>query len=59
MTSRENDLLSINHKNYNFRETNSQVIKERENLHYETEKEGQILNCNFECDWLIERVVQI
>ena len=26
-------LLSINHKNYNFQEKNSQVIKERENLH--------------------------
>ena len=27
-------LLPINHKNYNFRETkNSQIIKERENLH--------------------------
>ena len=38
-------LSSINHKNYNFREKkNSQVMKEREN----------ILNYNFECDWLIE-----
>ena len=34
-------LLSINHKNYNFREKkNSQVMKERENLHYNTDKGG-------------------
>ena len=26
-------LLPINHKNYHFREKNSQVIKERENVH--------------------------
>ena len=26
-------LLPINHKNYNFREKNSQVMKERENSH--------------------------
>ena len=26
-------LLLINHKNYNFREKNSQVMKERENSH--------------------------
>ena len=36
--------LPINHKNYNFRENkNSQVMKERENLHQETEKGG--VNC--------------
>ena len=26
-------LLPVNHKNYNFQETNSQVMKQRENLH--------------------------
>ena len=26
-------LLPINHKNYNFREKNSQLMKERENAH--------------------------
>ena len=31
-------LLPINHKNYNFREKNSQVMKERENLHQNTYK---------------------
>ena len=34
-------LLPINHKNYNFWEKkNSQIIKERENLHLETDKGG-------------------
>ena len=36
--------LPINHKNYNFREKrNSKVLKERENLHQETDKGG--VNC--------------
>ena len=30
-------LLQINHKNYNFREK-KKVMKERENLHYKTDK---------------------
>ena len=35
-------LLPINHKNYNFREKkNSQVMKERENLHKKTDKRGR------------------
>ena len=36
--------LPSNHKNYNFREKkNSQVMKERENLHQQTDKGG--VNC--------------
>ena len=35
-------LLPINHKNYKFREKkNSQVMKERENLHQKTDKGGE------------------
>ena len=38
-TGRQEVLLPINHKNYNFREKkNRQVIKERENLHLNTYK---------------------
>ena len=37
-------LIPINHKDYNFREKkNSQVMKERENLHQNTNKGG--VNC--------------
>ena len=33
--------FAINHKNYNFREKkNSQVMKQRQNLHQETDKGG-------------------
>ena len=40
---RHEALLPINHKNYNFREEKSQVMKERGNLHQKTEKGG--VNC--------------
>ena len=36
-------LIPINHKNYNFREEKSQVMKQRKNLHSKTEKGGA--NC--------------
>ena len=60
------DDTSINHKNCNFRERNSQVMKERENLYWNTVNGGVNcfmlvcklrlfnLNYNFEGDWLIE-----
>ena len=57
---RQEVLLPINHKNYNFGgKENSQVMKERENLHKKLTKEIVErlwlvdLNYNFECDWLI------
>ena len=44
LIGRQEVLLPINHKDYNFREKkNSQVMKERE----------KFLNYIFECDWLI------
>ena len=64
---RESDLLNTSIIYYNFRERkNSQVMKDRENLHFKTYKEGVNcwwlkprlwlvdLNYNFECDWVIE-----
>ena len=57
-------LLLINHKKYNFWENkNSQVMKERENLHQKMDKGGisMVIETNivigwyyhFGCDWLI------
>ena len=49
---RQEVLLPVNHKNYNFRERkNSQVMKERkENLHSKTDKVRSVdLNYNFKC----------
>ena len=57
-------LLLINHKKYNFQENkNSQVMKERENLHQKMDKGGitTVIETkivigwyyHFECDWLI------
>ena len=54
---RQEVLLPVNHKNYNFRERkNSQVMKERkENLHSKTDKVRSVdLNYNFKCVWLIK-----
>ena len=42
-------LLPINHKNYNFREKSSQVMKERE-----PRLRLVAINYNFESDWLME-----
>ena len=54
--------LSINQKNYNFREKNSQVMKERENTEKRRRKLFNValklrladFNYNFENDWLLE-----
>ena len=56
LIGRQEVLLAVNHKNYNFREKkNSQVMKERENLHSKTDKVRSVdLNHNFKCDWLIK-----
>ena len=54
---RQEVLLPVNHKNYNFRERkNSQVMKERkENLHSKTDKVRSVdLNYNFKFVWLIK-----
>ena len=46
------DLLSINHKNYNFREKKSQVIKRREILQYKTDNNQNVIDC-----WLSSGVI--
>ena len=48
-------LLPINLNHYHFREKeNSQVMKERKNLHQKTDVVRLVdLNYNFECNWLI------